>query len=116
MERRNYARWIPSGQSKIELILGDCVVLEKRKSNRNPYSGKSYNIYTQPSNVGTVLVDNAAETFLLWRLKDGVRITWTTSCRSPTAPSSNVICNFSRLGPDKSANSAGSTDNGKTGT
>jgi tetratricopeptide (TPR) repeat protein len=38
---------IPAGDSKIELILEDCVVLENWKSENSPYSGKSYNIYDQ---------------------------------------------------------------------
>jgi hypothetical protein len=36
---------VPAGQSKIELILGDCVIQENWQSDGNPYSGKSYNIY-----------------------------------------------------------------------
>src|SRR5258707_13066947 len=38
---------IPAGDSKIELILEDCVVQENWKSQNGPYSGKSYNIYNQ---------------------------------------------------------------------
>ncbi len=38
---------IPAGDSKIDLILEDCVVQENWKSQNGPYSGKSYNIYNQ---------------------------------------------------------------------
>jgi tetratricopeptide (TPR) repeat protein len=36
---------VPAGQSRIELILGDCVVQENWQSQGNPYAGRSYNMY-----------------------------------------------------------------------
>jgi tetratricopeptide (TPR) repeat protein len=38
---------VPAGDSRIELILEDCIVQENWKSLNSPYSGKSYNVYNQ---------------------------------------------------------------------
>jgi hypothetical protein len=36
---------MPAGDSRIELSLGDCVIVENWTSKNNLYAGKSYNVY-----------------------------------------------------------------------
>jgi len=108
---------IPSGQSKIELILADCVVLENWQSNANPYSGKSYNIYNSAlKRWEQFWVDNAGgNIFFYGGLKDGVMDYWTDELPQPDGTKLKRHLQFFALGPDKVRQfSQGSTDNGKT--
>jgi len=108
---------IPSGNSKIELILGDCVVLENWKSLNSSYSGKSYNIYNSSlKRWEQYWVDNVGgNIFFHGELKDGVMDYWTDEIPQPSGPALRRHLQFSQLGPDKVRQfSQGSTDGGKT--
>jgi tetratricopeptide (TPR) repeat protein len=108
---------VPSGQSKIELILGDCVVQENWQSNGNPYSGKSYNIYNGSlKRWEQYWVDNVGgNIFFYGGLKDGVMDYWTDELPQPDGTKLKRHLQFFKLGPDKVRQySQGSTDNGKT--
>src|ERR1700730_3736340 len=69
---------VPTGDSKIELILEDCVVQENWKSQNSPYSGKSYNIYNQAQKRWEQYwVDSAGgNIFFYGGLRDGVLDFW----------------------------------------
>jgi tetratricopeptide (TPR) repeat protein len=108
---------IPAGNSKIELILGDCVVLENWKSLNTSYSGKSYNIYDSAlKRWEQYWVDNVGgNIFFHGQLKDGVMDYWTDDIPQSTGPALRRHLQFSKLGPDKVRQfSQGSTDSGKT--
>lgn len=108
---------VPAGQSKIELILGDCVVQENWQSNGNPYSGKSYNMYNSAlKRWEQYWVDNSAgNIFFYGGLKDGVMDYWTDEIPQPSGPPLKRHLQFFKLGPDKVRQfSQGSTDGGKT--
>jgi len=108
---------VPAGQSKIELILGDCVVQENWQSNGNPYSGKSYNMYNAAlKRWEQYWVDNSAgNIFFYGGLKDGVMDYWTDEIPQPSGPALKRHLQFFKLGPDKVRQfSQGSTDGGKT--
>jgi tetratricopeptide (TPR) repeat protein len=108
---------VPSGNSNIELILGDCVVLENWKSLNSPYSGKSYNIYNASlKRWEQYWVDNVGgNIFFHGELKDGVMDYWTDDIPQPSGPALRRHLQFSQLGPDKVRQfSRGSTDSGKT--
>lgn len=108
---------IPSGNSKIELILGDCVVLENWKSLNSSYSGKSYNIYNGSlKRWEQYWVDNVGgNIFFYGELKDGVMDYWTDDIPQPSGPALRRHLQFSQLGADKVRQfSQGSTDGGKT--
>ncbi len=108
---------VPAGQSKIELILGDCVVQENWQSDGNPYSGKSYNIYnTALKRWEQFWVDNiAGNIFFYGGLKDGVMDYWTDEIPQPSGPALKRHLQFIRLSPDKVRQySQGSIDGGKT--
>lgn len=110
---------IPSGQSKIELILSDCVVLENWQSNGNPYSGKSYNIYNSAlKRWEQFWVDNAGgNIFFYGGLKDGVMDYYTDELPQPDGTKLKRHLQFFPLGPNKVRQfSQGSTDGGKTWT
>ena len=110
---------VPSGQSKIELILADCVVLENWQSNGNPYSGKSYNIYNAAlKRWEQFWVDNAGgNIFFYGGLKDGVMDYYTDELPQPDGTKLKRHLQFFPLGPDKVRQfSQGSTDGGKTWT
>jgi tetratricopeptide (TPR) repeat protein len=110
---------VPAGQSKIEIILGDCVVQENWQSDGNPYSGKSYNIYNAAlKRWEQYWVDNSAgNIFFYGGLKDGVMDYWTDEIPQPTGPALKRHLQFIKLGPDKVRQfSQGSTDGGKTWT
>jgi len=52
---------MPAGDSRIELSLGDCVIVENWTSKNSLYAGKSYNVYNvAEKTLGTILVDNSA--------------------------------------------------------
>jgi tetratricopeptide (TPR) repeat protein len=108
---------VPAGQSKIELILGDCVVQENWQSDGNPYSGKSYNMYNAAlKRWEQYWVDNSAgNIFFYGGLKDGVMDYWTDDIPQPGGPPLKRHLQFFKLGPDTVRQfSQGSTDGGKT--
>ena len=108
---------VPAGQSKIELILGDCVVQENWQSNGNPYSGKSYNMYDAAlKRWEQYWVDNTGgNIFFHGTLKEGVMDYWTDEIPQPSGPPLKRHLQFFNLGPDKVRQfSQGSTDGGKT--
>jgi len=108
---------VPAGESRIELILGDCVVQENWQSNGNPYSGKSYNMYNAAlKRWEQYWVDNSAgNIFFYGGLKDGVMDYWTDEIPQAGGPPLKRHLQFFKLGPDKVRQfSQGSTDGGKT--
>jgi hypothetical protein len=108
---------VPAGQSKIELILGDCVIQENRQSDGNPYSGKSCNNYnTALRRWEQFWVDNSAgNIFFYGGLKDGVMDYWTDEIPQPSEAALKRHLQFIKLGPDRVRQySQGSTDDGET--
>ena len=108
---------VPAGSSRIELILGDCVVQENWQSDGNPYSGKSYNTYNAAlKRWEQYWVDNSGgNIFFYGGLKDGVMDYWTDEIPQPGGPALKRHLRFFNLGPDKVRQfSQGSTDGGKT--
>ena len=108
----------PTGDSRIELILGDCVVQENWTSAGNiGYSGKSYNIYnTALKRWEQYWVDNAGgNIFFYGGLKDGTMDYWTDEIPQPDGTKLKRHLQFIKLGPDKVRQfSQGSNDGGKT--
>jgi tetratricopeptide (TPR) repeat protein len=108
----------PAGDSKIELILGDCVVQENWTSAGNiGYSGKSYNIYNAAlKRWEQYWVDNTGgNIFFYGGLKDGVMDYWTDELPQPDGKKLKRHLQFIKLGPDTVRQfSRGSNDNGKT--
>jgi hypothetical protein len=127
-ENRQFDFWIgewdvvtaggtPAGQSKIELILGDCVVQESWQSMGSTYAGKSYNIYDiRQKRWEQFWVDNiGGRIFFYGELKDGVMDYWTDDLPQPDGPKLRRHLQFFSLGPDRVRQfSQGSTDGGKT--
>jgi tetratricopeptide (TPR) repeat protein len=108
---------VPAGDSKIELILEDCVVQENWKSQNGPYSGKSYNIYNQAlKRWEQYWVDNVGgNIFFYGGMKDGLMDYWTDEVPQPTGPALKRHLQFIPIGPDKVRQfSRGSLDGGKT--
>jgi tetratricopeptide (TPR) repeat protein len=108
---------VPSGDSKIELILEDCVVLENWKSKNSPYSGKSYNTYNQSlKRWEQYWVDNVGGSiFFYGELKDGVMDYWTDEIPQPDGTKLKRHLQFFPLSHDAVRQfSQGSTDGGKT--
>ncbi len=108
----------PAGDSRIELILGDCVVQENWTSAGNiGYSGKSYNIYnTALKRWEQYWVDNSGgNIFFYGGLKDGVMDYWTDEIPQPDGKKLKRHLQFIKIGPDKVRQfSQGSNDDGKT--
>jgi tetratricopeptide (TPR) repeat protein len=107
----------PAGNSKIELILGDCVIQENWSSLNSPYIGKSYNIYNAAlKRWEQYWVDSVGgNIFFHGELKDGVMDYWTDEI--PQADGTKLMrhLQFFKLGPDTVRQfSQGSTDGGKT--
>lgn len=111
---------VPAGDSKIELILEDCVVLENWKTSGGPYSGKSYNVYNAAlKRWEQYWVDNVGgNIFFHGELaKDGVMDYWTDDIPQPNGPALRRHLQFIPSGPDTVRQySRGSTDGGKTWT
>jgi len=110
---------VPAGKSRIERILGDCVILENWQSAGNPYAGKSYNTYNQAlKRWEQYWVDNSGGMiFFYGGLKDGVMDYWTDEIPQDGGPPLKRHLQFFRLGPDLVRQlSQGSTDGGKTWT
>ena len=108
----------PAGDSRIELILGDCVVQENWTSAGNiGYSGKSYNIYnTSLKRWEQYWVDNSGgNIFFYGGLKDGVMDYSTDEIPQPDGKKLKRHLQFIKIGPDKVRQySQGSNDGGKT--
>jgi tetratricopeptide (TPR) repeat protein len=108
---------VPAGESKIELILEDCVVQENWKSQNNPYSGKSYNMYNQAlKRWEQYWVDNVGgNIFFYGGLKDGVMDYFTDEIPQASGPALKRHLQFIPMGADRVRQfSRGSTDGGKT--
>lgn len=109
----------PAGNSKIELILGDCVILENWSSLGSPFAGKSYNIYNPNlKRWEQFWVANAGTTIHFYGgLKDGVMDYWTDEIPQPDGTKLKRHLQFFPLGPGKVRQfSQGSADGGKTWT
>jgi tetratricopeptide (TPR) repeat protein len=108
----------PAGDSRIELILGDCVVQENWTSGGNTgYSGKSYNIYNAAlKRWEQYWVDNAGgNIFFYGEWKDGVMDYWTDEIPQPDGKKLKRHLQFIKLNPDTVRQfSRGSNDDGKT--
>jgi tetratricopeptide (TPR) repeat protein len=108
----------PAGDSKIELILGGCVVQENWTSAGNiGYSGKSYNIYNAAlKRWEQYWVDNAAgNIFFYGGLKDGIMDYWTDEIPQPDGKKLKRHLQFIKINPDTVRQfSRGSNDDGKT--
>jgi tetratricopeptide (TPR) repeat protein len=108
----------PAGESKIELILGDCVIQENWTSAGNiGYSGKSYNVYnTALKRWEQYWVDNAAgNIFFYGGLKAGAMDYWTDEIPQRDGKKLKRHLQFMRINPDIVRQfSRGSNDGGKT--
>jgi len=108
----------PAGDSRIELILGDCVVQENWTSAGNTgYSGKSYNIYNAAlKRWEQYWVDNTGgNIFFYGGLRDGIMDYWTDEIPQTDGKKLKRHLQFIKLGPDKVRQfSQGSNDDGKT--
>ena len=108
----------PAGDSKIELILGDCVIQENWTSAGNiGYAGKSYNTYNSAlKRWEQYWVDNAAgNIFFYGGLKDGVMDYWTDEIPQPGGAKLKRHLQFIKINPDTVRQfSRGSNDDGKT--
>lgn len=108
---------VPAGNSKIELILEDCVVQENWKSQSSTYAGKSYNIYNAAlKRWEQYWVDNVGgNIFFYGGLKDGVMDYWTDELPQLDGTKLKRHLQFIKLGPDTVRQfSQGSSDGGKT--
>jgi tetratricopeptide (TPR) repeat protein len=108
---------VPSGNSKIELILEDCVVQENWKSLNSPYAGKSYNIYNASlKRWEQYWVDNiGGNIFFYGGLKDAVMDYWTDDLPQPDGTKLKRHLQFFKLGPDSVRQfSQGSSDGGRS--
>ncbi len=108
----------PAGDSKIELILGDCVIQENWTSGGNTgYQGKSYNIYNPDLHRWEQFWnDNSGGMIHFYgNLKDGVMDYYTDDIPQKDGTKLKRHLQFIPLAPDKVRQfSQGSTDNGKT--
>jgi tetratricopeptide (TPR) repeat protein len=108
----------PAGDSKIELILGDCVIQENWTSAGNTgYQGKSYNIYNPDLRRWEQFWnDNAGGMIHFYgELKDGVMDYYTDEIPQKDGTKLKRHLQFIPMGPDKVRQfSRGSTDSGKT--
>jgi tetratricopeptide (TPR) repeat protein len=110
---------MPAGDSRIELSLGDCVIVENWTSKNSHYAGKSYNVYnTAEKRWEQFWVDNSAGTIHFYGgLKDGVMDFYTQDQTQPDGTSNQRHLRFFPLGPDKVRQfSQASADHGKTWT
>jgi tetratricopeptide (TPR) repeat protein len=108
---------VPAGNSKIELILEDCVVQENWKSLSSMYAGKSYNIYNAAlKRWEQYWVDNVGgNIFFYGGLKDGVMDYWTDELPQSDGTKLRRHLQFIKMGPDRVRQfSQGSSDGGKT--
>ena len=108
---------IPAGTSRIERILGDCVILENWSSAGSSYGGTSYNIYNASlKRWEQFWVDNVGGMIHFYgELKDGTLDYYTDEIPQPDGTKLKRHLQFFNLGPDKVRQfSQGSTDGGKT--
>ena len=108
---------MPAGSSRIERVLGDCVILENWKSNGVSYEGKSYNTYnTALKRWEQFWVDNSQGLVHFYgELKNGVMDYYTDEVPQPDGTKRKRHLEFIPLGPDKVRQvSHGSSDGGKT--
>jgi tetratricopeptide (TPR) repeat protein len=108
----------PVGNSKIELILGDCVVLENW-SGMGGGSGKSFNVYNKNKKRWEQYWVDATGGMIHFfgGLKDGVMDYYTEDVEQPDGTMRRRHLQFFNLGPDKVRQfSQRSTDGGKTWT
>lgn len=107
-----------AGKSKIELILGDCVVLENWTSIGSVgYEGKSYNTYNSSlKRWEQFWADNSAGMIHFYGgLKDKIMDYWADELPQPDGTKLKRHLQFIPLAPDKVRQfSQGSTDGGKT--
>jgi len=128
MENRQFDFWlgewnvvttqgeVPAGSSKIELILGDCVLQENWMGGGGG-TGKSYNTYNQSlKRWEQYWVDSVGgNIFFYGGLKDGVMDYWTDAIPQADGTKLKRHLQFIKLGPDTVRQfSQGSTDDGKT--
>jgi hypothetical protein len=109
---------VPAGKSKIELILGDCLVQENWQSDRN-YSGqKLQRLQRRTKTLGAILGgQQRRQHFLYGGFEHGVMDYWTDEIPQPGGPALKRHLQFTKLGPDKVRQfSQGSTDGGKSWT
>lgn len=108
----------PAGSSRIELILGDCVIQENWTSGGNTgYEGKSYNIYNPDLHRWEQFWnDNAGGMIHFYgELKNGVMDYWTDEIPQKDETKLKRHLQFIPSGADKVRQfSQGSTDGGKT--
>ena len=108
----------PAGDSKIELILGDCVIQENWTSGGNTgYQGKSYNIYNPDLHRWEQFWnDNAGGMIHFYgNLKDGVMDYYTDEIPQKDGTKLKRHLQFIPMGAGKVRQfSQGSTDSGKT--
>jgi tetratricopeptide (TPR) repeat protein len=108
----------PAGTSKIELILGDCVIQENWTSGGNTgYEGKSYNIYNPDLHRWEQFWnDNAGGMIHFYgELKNGVMDYWTDEIPQKDGTKLKRHLQFIPASADKVRQfSQGSTDGGKT--
>lgn len=110
---------MPAGDSRIELSLGDCVIVENWASKNSLYAGKSYNVYNVAEKRWEQFwVDNSAGMIHFYGgLKDGVMDFYTQDHTQPDGTSNQRHLRFFPLGPDKVRQfSQASADHGKTWT
>ena len=110
---------MPAGDSRIELSLGDCVIVENWASKNSLYAGKSYNVYNVAEKRWEQFwVDNSAGMIHFYGgLKDGVMDFYTQDQAQPDGTSNQRHLRFFPLGPDKVRQfSQASADHGKTWT
>ena len=107
---------VPVGSSKIELILGDCVIQENWTGGGGG-TGKSYNVYNQAlKRWEQYWVDSVGgNIFFYGGLRDGVMDYWTDELPQTNGTKLKRHLQFFNLGTDKVRQfSQGSTDGGKT--
>jgi len=110
---------LPAGDSRIEVALGDCVIVENWTSKNSTYAGKSYNVYNAADKRWEQFwVDNSAGMIhFTGGLKDGVMDFYTADLPQPDGTTLLRHLRFFPLGPDQVRQySQGSTDHGKSWT
>jgi tetratricopeptide (TPR) repeat protein len=110
---------MPAGDSRIELTLGDCVIVENWTSKNSLYAGKSYNVYNVTEKRWEQFwVDNSAGMIYFYGgLKDGAMDFYTQDQTQPDGTSNQRHLRFFPLAPDKVRQfSQASVDHGKTWT
>jgi len=110
---------LPAGDSRIEVALGDCVIVENWTSKNSTYAGKSYNVYNAADKRWEQFwVDNSAGMIhFTGGLKDGVMDFYTADLPQPDGTTLLRHLRFFPLGPEQVRQySQGSTDHGKSWT